>query len=108
MNGGAALRNFHERAFLAGYKERQMPMAVIVFATDADAASIDAETAARLVELGISHVAIVGDGDLAAVVIEGWSFDGDAVEGAIQALAGPNGSARALRPVAEMSLTRIA
>jgi hypothetical protein len=57
---------------------------------------------ARLAELGITSVAVVGDQETVGLVVEGWAFDPARSTGAVvDALAGSASRARALHPVLE-------
>jgi len=71
-------------------------------------ASLGSSTADRLARLGVTRAVLLRDGSTTGLVLEGWAFDpfrsGQEV---LEALA-PPGTARALHPVGEMTVSRSA
>jgi len=83
-------------------------MATMVVLVEADEADVPLDAAAlgELAGLGVTNLALVRDERTVGIVLEGWAFEPDASAGAaIAALSGKDGSARALRPVAEMAVS---
>ena len=82
-----------------------MAMLVALLPDPAGRFALGAETARRLAALGVTHVTLVRDEQATGVVIEGWAFDpGESGTAAIAAVAGDGGPARALRPLAQLTI----
>lgn len=82
-----------------------MGLAVLLVAGHDDV-SLGADVVARLSGLGITHVALVRDGEGTGLVIEGWAFDPDHSSAAAAAVLGVE--ARALRPLVQMAVSAAA
>lgn len=52
-----------------------MGMIVLLLDEGADVASIDASTARRLLDLGITNVSLSRDDSTVSLVLDGWAFD---------------------------------
>lgn len=64
---------------------------------------LGADVVTRLSGLGITHVALVGDGESTGLVLEGWAFDPAQSSAAAAAVLGVE--ARTLRPLAQMAVS---
>jgi hypothetical protein len=64
---------------------------------------LGADVVTRLRDLGITHVALVGDGKSTGFVLEGWAFDPAQSSAAAAAVLGVE--ARTLRPLAQMAVS---
>lgn len=70
-------------------------------------ATIDAATAERLAELGVTRVTVARDTVTEAVVLEGWAFDAQSSAAeAARLVAGPD-PARSLKPVLQTLLHQL-
>lgn len=68
-------------------------------------ASLHPDAIRRLASLGITHLSVVSDGRLLGLLVAGWAFDpGGSADHVIGAVAGAVTGARALLPLAEMTL----
>ncbi|MBA3778742.1 MAG: hypothetical protein H0X16_05500 [Chloroflexi bacterium] len=68
--------------------------------------SVGPTMAAGLARLGVTSVAIVGDPQTVAVVLEGWAFDPAGSADSVSALfAGRGPGIRTLQPVMEMAVS---
>jgi hypothetical protein len=65
---------------------------LLVAGQDADEPVVGPEAAARLADVGITRVALLGDRSLTGVVLEGWAFDPARIDEAVRAVF-PNGDA---------------
>jgi hypothetical protein len=81
-------------------------MLVVLLDTHNAETTLDARSASRLADLGVTHVAIARDDHTEAVVLEGWAFDTDAsgVE-ATEIVAGA-ATHHTLQPVLQTLLSR--
>jgi hypothetical protein len=78
-------------------------MGLAVLLVEGQDVPLDAEAIARLSELGITHVALVRDGDTAGLVIEGWGFD--SVRSAAAAATALGVEARTFHQLLEMAVS---
>ncbi|HEU0235520.1 MAG TPA: hypothetical protein VFR14_03655 [Candidatus Limnocylindrales bacterium] len=69
-----------------------MAIALLIAGPDADEPVVGPEAAARLADVGITRVALLGDGSLTGVVLEGWAFDPARIDEAVRAVY-PTGNA---------------
>lgn len=84
-----------------------MTMLVLILDTRNSRASIDATTAERLAELGVTRVTVARDTATEAVVLEGWAFDAQSSGAeAARLVAGPD-PARPLQPVLQTLLHQL-
>ena len=63
-----------------------MAIALLIAGPDADEPVVGPEAAARLANVGITRVELLGDGSLTGVVLEGWAFDPARVDEALRAV----------------------
>ena len=85
-----------------------MAMLVLILDTRDSRATIDAATAERLAELGVTRVTVARDTVTEAVVLEGWAFDAQSSAAeAARLVAGPD-PARSLKPVLQTLLHQLA
>ncbi len=71
--------------------------------------SVGPTMAARLAGLGVTNVAVAGDSDTVAVVLEGWAFDPVRSAGDVSTLFAERESGmRTLQPVMEMAVSTAA
>jgi hypothetical protein len=78
-------------------------MGLAVLLVEGQDVPLEAEAIARLCELGITHVALVRDGDTAGLVIEGWAFD--SARSAAAAATALGVEARTFHPLLEMAVS---
>lgn len=78
-------------------------MGLAVLLVEGQDVPLEAEAIARLSELGITHVALVREGDTAGLVIEGWAFD--SVRSAAAAATALGVEARTFHPLLEMAVS---
>jgi hypothetical protein len=78
-------------------------MGLAVLLVEGQDVPLDADAIARLSELGITHLALVRDGDTAGLVVEGWAFD--SMRSATAAAAALGLEARTLHPLVEMAVS---
>lgn len=65
------------------------------------------EAVSALARVGVTNLAVVRDERSTGVVVEGWAFDPiGSAEAVLAAVSGRSRAARALQPVAEMTLTQ--
>jgi len=69
-----------------------MAIALLIAGPGADEPVVGPEAVARLADVGISRLALLGDGSLTGVVLEGWAFDPAHIDEAVRAVY-PTGSA---------------
>jgi hypothetical protein len=78
-------------------------MGLAVLLVEDQEVPLDATALARLAALGITHVALVREGDTAGLIVEGWAFDsvrsGDAAAAALGV------RARTFHPLVEMAVS---
>jgi hypothetical protein len=79
-----------------------MGMMVVLIDDANDAPAMDASTANRLSDLGVTNVAVMREGDTMAFVLDGWAFDPGYSAAAVRTIFG---SSRALLPVLRSVLT---
>lgn len=80
---------------------------VVLVENDVPNVPLDADVVSELARLGVTNLALVRDERTVGIVLEGWAFDPEAsASAALSALAGDRGDARALHPVAQMSVSR--
>jgi hypothetical protein len=81
-----------------------MAMLLVLLPPETEA-SLHPEAIRRLARLGITHLAVVSDGRSLGLLVEGWAFDpGGSADLVVGAVAGAVTGARALLPLAEMTL----
>lgn len=83
-----------------------MTMLVLIFDANRSEAGIDAEAAAELAALGITHVAVARDETTEAVVLDGWAFDAAASADEVKNIVSGPSTAKTLRSVVQMILTQ--
>jgi hypothetical protein len=60
----------------------------------------------ELARLGVTRVAVAGDDDTVALVVEGWAFDpGRCADAVIAAVGAQTSGPRTLQPLADMALS---
>jgi hypothetical protein len=75
-------------------------MAVLLFLRSHRPSSLVPGSIAALADLGITHATVLGDGDMTAVLLDGWSFDPTrSGRTAADLIAGPDANYRMLRVV---------
>jgi hypothetical protein len=74
----------------------------VLLVEGSDEVPLGADVVTRLSGLGITHVALVGDGESTGLVIEGWAFDPQSSEAAAAVL---GVEARTLRPLVQMAVS---
>lgn len=80
-----------------------MAIALILLEEDPEF-SVDAELFDGLAEVGVTGLAVLRAEQAVAVVIEGWSLEGERLTSAADLVAGGH-PARVFRPVARMTVT---
>lgn len=78
-------------------------MGLAVLLVEEQEVPLDSGTLARLSALGITHVALVRDGDTAGLVVEGWAFDSVRSGDAVAAVLGVR--ARTFHPFVELAVS---
>ncbi len=82
-----------------------MAMLVLLMSAVGVQVSLESETARRLAGLGVTHVSVLQDDEIVAVVLEGWAFDpARSASPAAALVSGGSGQVRALRPLAHVSV----
>jgi hypothetical protein len=81
-------------------------MLVVVFDAGAGESTLDATSAARLADLGITHVSIARDAVSEAVVLEGWAFDAVTSGNEATKIVAGNARGRTLQPVLQTLISR--
>jgi hypothetical protein len=85
-------------------EEETVATLVLLLSGVAGDPSIGPEAAARLADLGVTHVSLLRDGETVAVVLDGWAFDPVVSSAAVRGALGASGPVRALYPLAHVSL----
>lgn len=81
-------------------------MAKVLMLWPASAAvRIGSAEASRLAGLGVTHVALLRDGDTVGIVLEGWAFDPVASAREIAALVGDEAHCRVLLPALDVAVS---
>jgi len=80
-------------------------MALLVAPRGAGEPSIGPDSAGRLADLGITHVALLQDGGGLGVVLEGWAFDGARADEAARVVFPGHGDVRVLREAASVAVS---
>ena len=78
-------------------------MGLAVLLVEGHDVPLDAETIGRLSELGITHLALLREGDTAGLVVEGWAFD--SIRSAAAAAIALGVEARTFHPLLEMAVS---
>ena len=81
-------------------------MLVVVLDAQTGESTLDATTASRLADLGVTHVAIARDDHTEAVVLEGWAFDTEASGAEATEIVAGTAMHRTLRTVLQTLLGR--
>lgn len=84
-----------------------MAMLVLILDTRDSRATIDAATAERLAELGVTRVTVARDTVTEAVVLEGWAFDAQSSAAEAARLVAGLDPARSLKPVLQTLLHQL-
>lgn len=79
-------------------------MVVLVGRADGELA-LGADALDQLARLGVTTVALAGDEQTVAVVLDGWAFDAVGSAAAVTEALAAEGPARVLAPLAEMSVS---
>jgi hypothetical protein len=83
-----------------------MAMLVVVLDAHSGEATLDARSARRLAELGVTHVAVARDDHTEAVVLEGWAFDTDSSGAEATEIVAGTSTHSTLQPVLQTLLRR--
>ena len=79
-----------------------MALVVLVLRDGRERVSLGAPSISALAALGVTSVALVGDDDTLALVLEGWAFDAERAHDAAAALGA--GSVATLRTLVQMGV----
>ena len=81
-----------------------MAMAVVLYPVSEEALALRPSALEKLASLGVTSVALVGDGSTAGLVLEGWAFDTARAHEAASAALGACEGLRTLRPLMQMAV----
>ena len=84
----------------------EVSMLVVMLDARCGEAALDARSAARLADLGVTHVAIARDDTIEAVVLEGWAFNPVASGAEATEIIAGTATRNTLHPVLQTLLTR--
>lgn len=84
----------------------QVAMLVLVLDAHGGETSLDARSAGRLADLGITHVAVARDDSTEAVVLEGWAFDPETSGAEAAEIVAARGARHVLHPVLQTLLSQ--
>jgi len=82
-------------------------MLVVVLDAQSGESTLDATSASRLADLGVTHVAIARDDHTEAVVLEGWAFDTEASGAEATEIVAGTSTHHTLQPVLQTLLSRV-
>jgi hypothetical protein len=80
-----------------------MPLLVLLIPADERESFLGAKAVEALSRLGVTTVSVARDEESVAVILDGWAFDGQSRQAAIEAI-GAGTSARALHPILQMAV----
>jgi hypothetical protein len=81
-------------------------MLVVVLDAQSGESTLDATSASRLADLGVTHLAIARDDHTEAVVLEGWAFDTEASGAEATEIVAGTSTHHTLQPVLQTLLSR--
>jgi hypothetical protein len=85
-----------------------MALLVVLVPADRGGVPLGSATVEALARLGVTTVSLARDEYTAAVILEGWAFDPNRPDAALEALGTGAGEARTLQPVVQMAVTTAA
>lgn len=85
-----------------------MAMVVVLFPVSGAGPTLEPAGLEELAKLGVTNVAVVRDGSLAGVVLEGWAFSLRDTDRAVRAVAGTSAGVRTLQPLVQMGVSSAA
>jgi hypothetical protein len=80
-------------------------MLVVLFPISEAEPALEPAGLEELAKLGVTSVALVRDGSLAGVVLEGWAFRPRDTDRAVRAVAGACADVRTLQPLVQMGVS---
>lgn len=84
-----------------------MALAILLFPSARAPVSLGTAAIPALADLGVTHAAILGDGEMFAVVLDGWAFDpAGSGRTAADLIAGPDADCRMLGGAEEIFFGR--
>ena len=82
-----------------------MAMVVVLFPVSDAEPTLEPAGLEELAKLGVTSIAVVRDGSLAGVVLEGWAFSARDTDRAVRAVAGAPAGVRTLQPLVQMGVS---
>lgn len=83
-----------------------MATLVVVLDSQRSQTALDARSAGRLAELGVTHVAIARDDHTEVAILEGWAFDTEASGAQAAEIVAGTSAHRTLQPVLQTLISR--
>jgi hypothetical protein len=83
-------------------------LVVVLFQASAEEPTLGPGALEELARIGVTNVALLGDGSTAGLVLEGWSFDPKLAPRATRAVAGACDGVRMLLPLMQMAVSAAA
>jgi hypothetical protein len=80
-------------------------MVVVLFPVSDGEPTLEPAGLEELARLGVTSIALLRDGSLAGVVLEGWAFSPRDTRRAVQAVASASAGVRTLQPLVQMGVS---
>jgi hypothetical protein len=83
-------------------------MVVVLFSISDEEPTLEPVGLEELAKLGVTSIALLRDGSLAGLVLEGWAFSPRDTHRAVRAVAGASARVRTLQPLVQMGVSSAA